>query len=69
MGAIEYREGDGPTLEIPVGPQNVAMIELDLTLSRVSSDPHGAAAIPRAGFQRLREEGKIVLDKPGAAEA
>ena len=69
MGAIEYREGDGPTLEIPEGPLNVALMELDLTSSWVNGDAHGAAAIPPAGFQRYREEGKIVLDKPVAVEA
>jgi hypothetical protein len=66
---IEYREGDGPTLEIREGPVEVAIMELDVTLSWVEGDAHGATAIPLADFQRYLEEGKIVLDEPGAVEA
>jgi hypothetical protein len=69
VAAIEYREGDGPTLEIREGPVDVEIMELDVTLSWVDGDVHGAAAIPLTDFQRYLEEGKIVLDEPGAVEA
>jgi hypothetical protein len=56
-------------LEIREGPVEVAIMELDVTLSWVEGDAHGATAIPLADFQRYLEEGKIVLDEPGAVEA
>ena len=69
VGTIEYREGDGPVLEIREGPVEVAIAELDVTLSWVEGDAHGATAIPVADFQRYLAEGKIKLDEPGEAEA
>ena len=69
VGTIEYREGDGPVLEIREGPVEVAITELDVTLSWVEGDAHGSTAIPVADFQRYLAEGKIKLDEPGEAEA
>ena len=62
VGAIEYREGDGQAMEIRKGPVEVDITELDVTLSWVEGDVHGATAIPVADFQRYVDEGKIELD-------
>ena len=62
VGAIEYREGDGQAMEIRKGPVEVDITELDVTLSWVEGDAHGATAIPVADFQRYVDEGKIELD-------
>ena len=66
---IEYREGDGPAMEIREGPVEVSITELDVTLSWVEGDTHGSAAIPTDDFQRFLDEGKLVLDESGAAKA
>ncbi|QCB46282.1 hypothetical protein [Hydrogenophaga sp. PAMC20947] len=65
VGTIEYREGDGQAMEIREGPVEVAITELDVTLSWVEGDTHGSTAIPVADFQRYVDEGKIELDEPG----
>ena len=69
VGSVEYREGDGSTMEIREGPVEVAITELDVTLSWVEGDTHGSAAIPIAEFQRYLDEGKIELDEPEEADA
>jgi hypothetical protein len=69
VGTFEYREGDGPAIEIREGPVEVAITELDVTLSWVEGDAHGSAAIPVSDFQRYVDEGIIELDEPGEAEA
>lgn len=67
--AIEYREGDGTPMEIPEGPVELEVTDLDVTLSWVEGDFHGSTAIPVGDFQRYLDEGKIVLDDPEASEA
>jgi hypothetical protein len=62
LGKVEYREGDGPVLEIPEGPVEVAITEIDATLSWVSGDTHGSAAMPVGDFRRYVDEGKINLN-------
>ncbi len=68
VGTIEYREGDGPIMEIRKGPVEVAITELDVTLSWVEGDAHGSTAIPVADFERYLDEGKIELDEPEEAQ-
>ncbi|AOW14371.1 hypothetical protein LPB72_03505 [Hydrogenophaga crassostreae] len=67
VGPLEYREGDGPAIEIREGPVEVAITDLDVTLSWVEGDAHGSAAMPAADFQRYVDEGKIELNEPEAA--
>jgi len=69
VGTIEYREGDGQAMEIREGPVEVDITEIDVTLSWVDGDSHGSTAIPIGDFQRYLNEGKIVLDASGAAQA
>lgn len=69
LGNVEYREGDGPAVEIREGPVEVAMTEIDVTLSWVDGESHGSAAIPIGDFRRYIQEGRIVLDGPEEVEA
>lgn len=69
VSAIEYREGDGPPMEIPEGPVALEIADLDVTLSWVDGDFHGSTAIPIGDYQRYLGEGKIELDKPEGTKA
>lgn len=69
VGKVEYREGDGPGLEIPEGPVEVSIATIDVTLSWVENDAHGSTAIPIGDFRRLVAEGHIKLDGPEQADA
>lgn len=61
-GTVEYREGDGATIAIPVGPCEIVEDELDATIGWTDGDAHGSAAIPIADYRRLLAEGAIRLD-------
>lgn len=69
VGKVEYREGDGPPVDIREGPMEVEISDIDVTLSWVDGDAHGSTAIPIGDFQRYIDEGKIVLDGADQAEA
>jgi hypothetical protein len=51
-GVVEYREGDGPFIRIPMGPCEVEATTLDVTISWVDGDTHGVTAIPRTDYER-----------------
>jgi hypothetical protein len=61
-GFVEYREGDGSALTVPVGPCEVEQTDLDVTISWAEEDTHGSTAMPVDDFQRYVAEGKIVFD-------
>jgi hypothetical protein len=61
-GKVEYREGDGATLAIPLGPCEVEETPLDVTLSWLDGDTLGSAAIPVSDFKRYLELHAIELD-------
>lgn len=69
VGTFEYREGDGPAIEIREGSVEVAITAIDVTLSWVEGESHGSAAMPISDFQRYLTEGKIELDDDGETEA
>jgi hypothetical protein len=60
-GKVEYREGDGPVIVIPLGPCEVDRTELDVTISWADGPSRGSAAMPLADFQRYRAAGAIEL--------
>ncbi len=68
VGAVEYREGDGPSITIRPGPIEVELTINDATLSWTDEDTHGSAAMPLTEFRRYRSDGAIVmagaLDEP-----
>lgn len=52
-GKVEYREGDGPNIVIPLGACEVDQTAMDATISWTDGDTHGSAAIPMSDFNRL----------------
>jgi hypothetical protein len=60
-GVVEYREGDGALIAIPVGDCEVHEGELDITISWHDDDSTGSAAIPIPDYTRLVGEKKIEL--------
>lgn len=69
IGKVEYRAGDGPVAEIPEGPVEATITEVDVTLSWLEDEAHGLAAIPLGDFHRFVNEGKIKLDGPEKIES
>ncbi len=63
VGKVEYREGDGPNIEIRPGPVKVETGLNDATLSWVDEEARGSTAMPLADFKRYVAEGKIELGK------
>jgi hypothetical protein len=61
VGKVEYREGDGPNIEIRPGPVKVQTGLNDVTLSWEDEGTRGATAIPLIDFKRFVAEGKIKL--------
>ena len=66
-GKVEYREGDGPSNTIPVGPCEVHLTALDATISWTDGDSRGAAAMPIADYRRHLASRAIRLDTDKAA--
>lgn len=62
VGKVEYRSGDGPNVEIRLGPVDLNMGINDVTLSWTEEDTHGSAAIPLVDFKRYVAEGMIKLE-------
>lgn len=61
-GTVTYREGDGILLEIPRGPCEIELDELDVTLTWSDGGVHGSTAMPRSDFDRYVANGDLVLD-------
>jgi len=60
-GSVEYRAGDGPLIEVPRGPVEVAL-EIDCAvLSWGDEGKTQVTAIPMMDYERFIKEGKIVL--------
>lgn len=65
-GKVDYREGDGPTSTIPLGPCEVHLTTLDATISWNDGDSRGAAAMPIADYRRHVASRAIRLEsQPG----
>jgi hypothetical protein len=62
VGKVEYRSGDGPNVEIRLGPVDLNTGINDVTLSWTDEETHGSAAIPLTDFKRYVAEGLIKLD-------
>ena len=52
VGKVEYREGEGVNVSIPLGPCEVELTALDATISWTDGDSHGSAAIPVSDYKR-----------------
>ena len=61
-GTVKYREGDGVDIEIPHGPCEMEVTELDVTLTWVDDETHGSAAIPLADYRQYIASGALKLE-------
>jgi glutathione S-transferase len=61
VGTVEYREGDGPALELRRGLVEVDVTRLDTVLSWVDENYRGEAAMPLPIFMRYVGDGAIRL--------
>ena len=61
VGNVTYREGDGQAIVIPPGPCEIVVTNLDVTISWIDGDTHGATALPLAEYTRYVTTGAIVL--------
>jgi 2-methylisocitrate lyase-like PEP mutase family enzyme len=61
VGKVEYREGEGPLLEIPCGVVEVETNAVDAIFSWPDGKSHGLAAMPVANFCRYVADGAITV--------
>ncbi len=61
-GKLTYREGDGVELPIPEGLCEIEITGLDVTLSWIDGETHGATAIPLADYHRHVMDGALVVE-------
>lgn len=61
VGTVEYREGDGPALELRRGLFEVGVTRMDTVLSWVDENYRGEAAMPLPNFMRYVGDGAIRL--------
>ena len=62
VGQVTYREGDGPEIVIPLGPCEITVTALDVTVSWTDGDTRGSTALPLAEYTRYVTSGAIELD-------
>lgn len=67
VGKVEYREGDGINVTIPLGPCEVEETPLDATISWTDGDSRGSAAIPISDYQRHVSSKALQIDGTQAA--
>jgi hypothetical protein len=60
-GTVTYREGDGVPIEIPRGPCEIEVTDLDVTISWVDGDSHGSTAIPLGDYSDYVASGALAV--------
>ncbi len=66
-GKVEFREGDGASLTIPVGPCEIEETALDATISWGDGETRGSTAIPIDVYRHYVSSGAIELVSARAA--
>lgn len=61
-GTVTYREGEGVLMQIPPGPCEIEIEDLDVTLTWFDGDVHCSTAMPRSDYQRYVASGDLVLE-------
>lgn len=61
VGSIQHRPGEGVSVDIPKGPCEIELTELDATVSWADGDTRGLTAVPRSDFERWVSEGDVVI--------
>lgn len=59
LGPVSYREGDGVDMNIPLGPCEIEVTELDVTISWAEGETRGATAVPVADYTRYVSSGLL----------
>jgi hypothetical protein len=59
---LTYREGDGVEMPIPEGPCEIEITGLDVTLTWVDGETHGATAIPLGDYHQHVIDGSLVVE-------
>ena len=65
-GKLAYREGEGVEILIPEGPCEIEITAMDVTLTWVDGETHGATAIPLADYHQHLMEGSLVVEQGSA---
>lgn len=60
-GPLTYREGDGVEMTVPLGPCEIELTDLDVTLTWVDGATHGSTAIPVSDYERHLADGTLVV--------
>ena len=60
-GNVTYREGDGVEIKVPLGPCEIEVTDLDVTLTWVDGATHGSTAIPLSDYERYVATGALVV--------
>ena len=60
-GDVQFRAGDGMTLEVPDGPVEIEIADDSVTLSWIEGADASATAITHDEYERYVREGKIRL--------
>lgn len=63
VGTVKYREGDGVDIEIPHGPCDMAVTDLDVTLTWTDDGIRGSAAIPLADYRQYIASGALRIER------
>jgi hypothetical protein len=61
-GKVTYREGDGVDMTIPEGPCEMEITGLDVTLTWIDGETHGATAIPLTDYHQHVMDGSLVVE-------
>ncbi len=61
-GKVVYREGDGVLMEIPLGPCEIEIEDLDVTLTWFEDKVHCSTAMPRSDYEQYVADGALELE-------
>lgn len=61
VGSVQHRPGEGVSVDIPKGPCEIELTELDATVSWIDGDTRGLTAVPLTDFERWVTEGTVVV--------
>jgi hypothetical protein len=67
VAPVEFRQGDGAMLRVPVGEIEVVTTPADATLAWQEGETRGSATMPLADFRRHVDRGLIRLKPAGRA--
>jgi hypothetical protein len=63
VDVVQFREGDGPMLQVPVGEVEVVMTATDVTIAWQDGDSRGSATMPLTDFRHHVNAGRVRLSE------